>query len=317
MSDPNASPSLTACALCASTDLRPFSVRDCKSGKPLVMAVCQACSLVQQGDIPDAQTLERYYRDAYRQDYKGTWHPKPKHVLRAGRNARDRLRFLSACAPVRPGDRLLDIGAGGGELVYLAGKSGFSAQGLEPNQGYSEFARQQYGVQVSTGALAELPSASVEVVTMFHVLEHLPEPAQALARIHETLTRDGFLFIEVPNILQKDASPHNIYFKAHLFYFNAATLGALAAPWFELIQLDERSNLRAVFRRREEIKPFEPVDPETVRQALGRFKSKSWRQYLFEGGGLAKPLARARQLLEEQSVRGVPARSILDGLEIS
>ena len=62
---------------------------------------------------------------------------------------------------------------------------------------------------------------------------------------------DGILFIEVPNIETKDASPHNIYFKAHIHYFSASTLTSAASNYFEKIDEDIGSNLRIIFKRKD------------------------------------------------------------------
>ena len=69
----------------------------------------------------------------------------------------------------------------------------------------------------------------------------------------------GHVLIEVPNIETNDASPHNIYFKAHIHYFSEATLIASASPYFEVVVSDNSSNLRILFKKRTERQ--EPVLP--------------------------------------------------------
>lgn len=122
---------------------------DAKSQETLHVAICKGCGLVQQDPIPSEQELHHFYTHNYRVDYKKTYTPKPKHVYRAGMAGLDRLRFLKRNGLA--GGKLLDIGAGGGEFVYLSKRSGYRSVGVEPNIGYSEFAKSQYGVQVTTG----------------------------------------------------------------------------------------------------------------------------------------------------------------------
>ena len=302
------------CRLCNAHRAHSILVRDAKAGGPLPIAFCERCALVQQAALPDPESLRDYYAHSYRQDYKGVHTPKLKHVHRAGLTALSRLAFLRESGMLSPGMRLLDIGAGGGEFVYLARRAGFAAEGIEPHVGYSEFAGAEYGVQISTMALDELDCASTEVVTLFHVFEHLADPLAAMRRIHEVLVADGLLFIEVPNILQPDASPHNIWFKAHLFYYSRHTLAAAASRWFAPILTNDRGNLRVLFRKR--AVPLDlPLFPtrDEVEHNWRRMVDKGWREYLLSGSALTKPWRRVCQMMTEHRLAGSP-RSLLDAL---
>lgn len=84
------------------------------------------------------QSFKAYYSTEYRQDYKNTYTPKPKHVFRAGNLALKRIKFLQNSGVSK--GRLLDLGAGGGEFTYLSGQMGFESEGMEPNIGYSTYA---------------------------------------------------------------------------------------------------------------------------------------------------------------------------------
>ncbi len=304
------------CHLCASTDLRLFSQPDAKSRQRLSMAVCKACSLVQQATLPDQAELHEYYSNSYRQDYKQSVVPTPYRVHRAGRVALERLGRL---LPHREAHHLTlcDVGAGGGELVYMARQAGLDARGLEPHRGYSEFAREQYDVAIETGGIENLAPASADVVTLFHVLEHLPDPMQAMAHIHRGLRPGGLLVIEVPNILQWDASPANIYFGAHLFYFNRHTLLALASAHFEPVSVHDEGNLWVVLRRRDRVvEPQWPNETE-VKLAIERFDQKGWWSYLTRGQGWRKPWRRFKQRQDEKTAAGLTPRRILDRLGLN
>jgi len=141
------------CAICESDQLVRVARKDSKSGAPLPVFHCGNCGLVQQAPLPEEMELQQYYSDLYRIDYKGTRQPKAKHVFRAARCAKQRLDFLIQSG-VRPGS-LLDVGAGGGEFVAMAHRAGFDASGLEPNEGYAEYARSEHGARVRTGNLSD------------------------------------------------------------------------------------------------------------------------------------------------------------------
>lgn len=303
------------CRLCGCREAREIRVSDAKERSPLPIAFCTGCAMVQQSVLPSAQSLRIYYGHSYRHDYKGVHTPKPKHVRRAGLAAISRLETLRNVGGVRKGARLLDIGAGGGEFVYLAGKSGFIAEGIEPNLGYSEFARAEYGSPIRTMPLDDLEHASADVVTLFHVLEHLADPPAVFSKLHQVLSDDGLLFIEVPNILQSDASPHNVFFKAHLFYYSRYTLHAAASRHFEPVLTKDQGNLRMIFRKRAvPLDAPELPNPELVEFAWQRLRQKGWIEYLTVGGGLRKPWRRIRQAVAERRLAGRKPRALLDEL---
>ena len=216
------------CQLCNSTNLQTNLQNDAKSKSPLAISFCSDCSLVQQQEIPSDEELKIYYSHNYRQDYKSTYSPKPKYVRRAGITALDRIKFLESHVQLS-NQVLLDIGAGGGEFVYMAQKRGLRSKGIEPNLGYSSFSKEQYGVEVKTAMLSDVQDSSADIVTLFHVFEHMAKPLDVMKKLYSSIKDGGYLFIEVPNILQADASPHNIYFKAPLFYYSKFTLACAAS----------------------------------------------------------------------------------------
>lgn len=306
---------MTKCKLCFN-DLNSFKlIKDAKSREKLEIAFCDCCGFVQQKNIPNEDELKIYYSHTYRQDYKKTYQPKLKHVYRAGRAAIDRLELLLRHIENPNTLELLDMGAGGGEFVYLACRTGFRASGVEPNLGYSEYARDEYGVEVSGSTIDELAKESADVVTLFHVLEHLAKPEETMRRIYEILNPNGYLFIEVPNILQNDASPHNIFFKAHLYYYSVDTLMAVASKYFEVLEINDKGNIKAIFKKRSVLLP-EILLPNTasVKKAKRRLEEKGWIEYLFAGGGIYKPFKRVKQLFMEKNLNYSTARAVLDSM---
>ena len=301
------------CRLCDCRNSDGFLKRDAKSHENLAISLCQGCGLVQQTVLPSDEDLKIYYSHNYRRDYKKTYHPKPKYVSRAGTTAVHRLRFLAKYLGESDGRRLVDIGAGGGEFVYLARRAGYDASGIEPNEGYSEFAVREYGVNIETAGIEDLAESSADLITLFHVFEHLAHPLDAMERIAGALKSGGHLLVEVPNLLQKDASPHNIFFKAHLFYYSRFTLIAAASRWFEPVHVDDTGNLMILFRKRETaLSDIIAPSKEEVGETISSFARKGWVQYLFQGGGLFKPVSKLSRSIREAVIRDTAPRDILD-----
>ena len=302
------------CAVCGSTVGTHDIKCDAKTRQPLAIKHCHQCGHIQLADRRDNESLEVYYSHHYRADYKQTYEPKTKHIYRAGRASINRLRFIIEHTGSGRSAQLIDIGAGGGEFVYLANRFGFQATGIEPNVGYSEFARISYGVSVETTTVEKMSEGSADVITLFHVLEHIAEPTQVAEQLWRCLRTKGHLVIEVPNILEPGASPSNIYFEAHVHYFSRFTLEAALSPYFELRAMHDDGNLIAVFERRDQ--PLEgPILPtaQALQMIQKRLKTKGWLEYLTVGGGAFKFARRLKTHAREQKISGSP-RHILDQL---
>jgi SAM-dependent methyltransferase len=121
------------------------------------------------------------------------------------------------------GSRVLDVGAGPGRLVAALTDGGYDARGIEPSRRSAELARAA-GLAVERRGVLEHDDADLDAVVMWHVLEHLDEPAAALAAVRSWLRPGGVLLVGVPNAaslqaaiggdgwLHWDAPRHRVHF---------------------------------------------------------------------------------------------------------
>jgi SAM-dependent methyltransferase len=197
-----------------------------RTGAPLRTVVSKSSGLAYTDPRPTSDEVRRFYAEEYRVAYKGTAVPKPKHVIRAGRNAKNRLAVIASHLP--PGARVLDAGAGGGEFVFLASQAGYDAHGVEPNEGYCRFSVEEYGIDVRNGFYQDLEvdGDPFDCVTLFHVLEHLEEPVDALRDLASKAKPGGLVVVEVPNVDCSSTAPSQRWHLGHLFNFSPATLVA-------------------------------------------------------------------------------------------
>lgn len=232
---------VTPCPACGTTTAEPVAHVDGKTGEPLTTVNCNTCGLGRIDPLPTTQSLEAWYANHYRQDYKNAFQPAIRHVVRAGRNALSRWQWLedhlSATASTLPAtSRTLDIGASSGEFVYLLQKRGCDAHGIEPHTGYATHARDVLGLKVANGSLNNmLPQkrdGHFDLISMFHVLEHLNDPLHTLKQLRQKTGPVGHLLIEVPNAT-RFCSPRYMFFKAHTLYFTQSSLHQTlrAAGW--------------------------------------------------------------------------------------
>jgi 2-polyprenyl-3-methyl-5-hydroxy-6-metoxy-1,4-benzoquinol methylase len=183
--------------------------------------------------------LRRWLEAAYVQRRYGA--PGPASWTGAGlyalllphRRATDvRLRHLGG--PGR-GRRLLDVGCGDGSFLRQAQACGWQVEGLDPDpQAVAEGRRQ--GLPLRQGGLEALAgqSACFDRLTLSHVIEHLHDPAAALADCHRLLRPGGRLWIATPNIDSAGHARHGRFWRGleaprHLVLFHEAALRRLLA----------------------------------------------------------------------------------------
>ena len=242
------------CELCHSTHFTEVGNKD-RDGKPLRSVICENCDLVFSDPRPASTQIDDFYREGYRMAYKQAWQPRLKHTYRAGKVAQGRLRHLMPL--LAPGSRVLDFGSGGGEIVFILRELGHEARGIEPNIGYAEYSRDVLGIPVQIGGFAEarVEPHSLDLVTLFHVAEHLEHPVEAFKQAAQWLRVGGKLYIEVPNVESCCIWPSSRFHQAHLYNFNAATLaqaGRLAG--LEVVTTftsEDGGNVTAIFEKPE------------------------------------------------------------------
>ena len=161
---------------------------------------CSNCGLRFQRASDVADRLPDFYPPGYwwgpEGDPRGLEARYREWVLR-----RDQLRFLLSVAPPGDGRRLLDIGCGSGTFLKLAREAGFRVQGLEASPEAAKAAAKILPGRVVVGDERDLvrSGARFDVVSLFHVLEHLLRPVDYLRRIRRLLAEGGGLVVQVPN----------------------------------------------------------------------------------------------------------------------
>ncbi|MBI3281656.1 MAG: class I SAM-dependent methyltransferase [Acidobacteria bacterium] len=195
---------------------------------------CVGCGLMRLFPWPQPEELRRYYPESYWFAGDGTAAGRLEELYRRWVLA-DHVRFVvRALLPLREEGPVLDVGCGGGLFARLLQERGFRALGLEVSARAAAVAWRQNGVPAACGILSGAPLAagSCAGITMFHVLEHLYDPAAYLQAAHELLRPDGRLVVQVPNascwqFLLFGENWNGIDVPRHLVNFRARDLEAL------------------------------------------------------------------------------------------
>lgn len=156
---------------------------------------CGDCGLVFRHPMPDDAELERLYRESYSQSNiaAGTTDMlSPEVAYRAF------TRFIDRMAP--PGARIVEFGAGTGELVARLRARGHDAVGIEPAAGArADACRRGVRLHASIAELAAEGGPAFDLAIAIEVVEHLKAPQAALRQLHDLLRPGGQLFVTTPN----------------------------------------------------------------------------------------------------------------------
>ena len=234
-------PTTTPCPLCGHDESRPFDTRAFR-GYTIHNRICTRCGLVYQSPRMSAEELEAFYTAEYRRLYQGNEGPSPKDLQVQAQRAQALLAFTQATVPSV--QRHLDIGCSAGFLLKAFQKHyDCEARGIEPGNAYRQYT-QPRGLMVypTLEALLAAEEPPFDLVSMSHVLEHLPDPVGYLTVLREKLlTSNGWLLVEVPNLYC-----HDSFEIAHLTNFSAHTLRqTLHQAGYEIVRLQQHGRPRS------------------------------------------------------------------------
>ena len=128
---------------------------------------------------------------------------------------------------------LLDIGCGTGDFLEVAQRKGWNVTGIEPNEGARKIANSKTKHSVyNSDYLDKLRPESFDVITLWHVLEHLPNLEMHIALLRSLVKPDGIIVIAVPNFKSYDAKYYKKYWAAydvprHLWHFSKVSISHL------------------------------------------------------------------------------------------
>src|SRR5688500_7389092 len=172
-----------------------FSTRDYISGDKFVVGYCYNCRLTVTTPVPSIGELSRYYPQAY----YGSGRRFP-HVVEWLLDMLYDFRARTIGAGREPG-KVLDIGCGRGLLLNKFRERGWDPQGTELSEEAATYARDRLNLPVTTDTLedARFANDQFDLVILWHVLEHVPDPRATLEEIGRVLKPGGTLLVAVPN----------------------------------------------------------------------------------------------------------------------
>ncbi len=216
------------CPICSSPEREPFL--RCKdhtvSGELFDIQECGNCGFRYTDPRPAEERIGAYYEsEDYISHSNKTQGPiDALYKLARQYTVRKKHRMVKKLVGDLP-HSILDHGCGTGEFLAQCQKKGWEVHGLEPDEGARQQASRLLGKEPDPPEkLKELPAAYYSIITLWHVLEHVPRLQETVEELKRTLRPGGTLLIAVPNCSAYDARYYGAYWAAydvprHLYHF--------------------------------------------------------------------------------------------------
>lgn len=179
---------------------------------------------------PSLENLGKYYESEdyiSHTDSKRSLFEKLYHYIK-NIALKNKLNLINSLQPDK--GKILDIGAGTGEFLLVAKKDGWQTTGLEPNNKAKKIATDK-GISF-VEKTKELENNTFDVISMWHVLEHVPDLEEQINELKRLLKPSGTLIIAVPNFKSFDAKYYGKFWAAydvpiHLWHFSKTSIKLL------------------------------------------------------------------------------------------
>ncbi|MBN1868983.1 MAG: class I SAM-dependent methyltransferase [Candidatus Omnitrophica bacterium] len=230
------------CILCHSDK---FKVVIQKNGYSMVK--CANCDLVFTYPKPAEKDLTEFYQKAYRIDLNGYFRKRPIFE--------DCIECIECYVPKK--GSLLEIGCSYGLFLDIARERGWQVSGIELSSSSRFYAEKTYGLTVYNNKLNETPlfkENTFDVVALWHVLEHFPNPLMELKNINFCLKPGGIVALALPNFRSLQSRILTRYWEwvdpfVHLYQFDIVSIKKLLnKAGFEVVcQKSQRGDSKGLF----------------------------------------------------------------------
>ncbi|WP_370477405.1 class I SAM-dependent methyltransferase [Tamlana flava] len=179
---------------------------------------------------PSEEKLPEYYQSEdyiSHTDAKRNLFEKAYHLVRSV-SLKSKLNLINSFSP--KGKTLLDVGCGTGDFLQVAQNNNWKVFGIEPNKQARQIANQKtHNAVFETEQLLKFEKHGYDVITLWHVFEHLPNLEEQVSVFKKLLKPDGTLIIAVPNHKSYDAKHYKQFWAAydvprHLWHFNKSSV---------------------------------------------------------------------------------------------
>ena len=223
----------TLCPVCGSAGIsKVLKVKDNTASQEYFdIYHCRSCQVRFTQNPPSEASVADYYKSENYISHTDTSKGLVNRLYQAVRSfsINQKKRLIEKITGLAKGN-LLDIGSGTGYFLAAMQKAGWQTTGLEPDEGARNVAMQQHAVTLLPAEeVFNLPGKKFQVITLWHVLEHVYDLKKYIATFKQLLAGNGKLFIAVPNYRSHDAMSYGSNWAGydvprHLYHFTPQTM---------------------------------------------------------------------------------------------
>lgn len=221
---------LSKCPLCKSghflnnSEVVDFAV----SKESFILCKCSNCQLLFTNPRPTPEKIGPYYNFPEYFSHEDKAKNLTQWIYQQVRNysISKKVKFIRS---LKKKGKLLDYGCGTGEFLNAAQKRGWKVSGIEPSEKARNLANQKLNDKIKENITDLNRDSSFDVITLFHVLEHIHELRKTTKKLLNNLKSTGYLIIAVPNHESWDGKKYGKYWAGwdvprHLYHFNSASM---------------------------------------------------------------------------------------------
>lgn len=243
------------CPVCSGRESKDFlTCRDyLVSQENFTIYRCPDCGFGFTQDFPSEQEIGKYYDAPEYISHTDTNEGLINSLYHTARNIalKSKVKLITRYSETEYG-KLLDIGSGTGYFLNAMCRRKWIVTGIEKSESTRRYAHEKFGLNIQDSEyLFEIPAKTKDVITMWHVLEHIEKLNPTMEQLHRILKDNGSLIIALPNKLSFDAGHYGKYWAAydvprHLWHFSPDDFAFLA----------DKHNFKVVEMKRMNFDPF-------------------------------------------------------------
>jgi 2-polyprenyl-3-methyl-5-hydroxy-6-metoxy-1,4-benzoquinol methylase len=217
------------CFCCRASDFKLYAnAKDNYADETFNIVQCKNCGFVFTNPRPSMENIGKYYNATGYLSHQSHSRGFIQSIYRLARNymKRRKLVLIQSLIGKKDGFKLLDFGCGTGDFLYYVQQNNICAEGIEPDEKARRVAKDINKIDVYT--LEDMPNiefGKYDVITLWHVLEHIHNLHEQINYLHKWLNSNGKLVIAVPNINSYDAQKYKEYWEGldvprHIYHFS-------------------------------------------------------------------------------------------------
>ncbi len=227
---------LNNCPVCQSQTFEKYlTVKDYTvSQEQFKIVTCKKCGFRFTNPRPDGKAIGEYYKAESYISHSNTSKGLISKIYQEVRKftLKGKLNLINKLSPTK--GKLLDVGCGTGMFLSITHEDGWKVNGIEPDRKARAIAEETNKIKITEEILSSFQNEKFEVITLWHVLEHVHELNATIDWLKERLSKDGSLIIAVPNHESKDAEIYQEQWAAydvprHLYHFSQKSIKQLFA----------------------------------------------------------------------------------------